>query len=431
MLSGAPRGWRWSAWVRQDGVCSIAFRTAAATVVREAGRQRMASVAFIGRGHESSRAAQAIAEGLLLGSFDDRRFKIEEDGIPPGVKRCAVVAPEDQQSGWELAVTTGRILASAANHARELANAPGNVLTPSVFADLATTLVSDAGIAIEVLDQAAIEAQGMGLLLGVAQGSVEPPRVIVMRHEPADAPEGACLALVGKGITFDSGGISLKPADGMDQMKHDMAGGAAVICAMRAIGALRLPVRVLGIVATAENMPGGRAIKPGDILTSASGRTVEVNNTDAEGRLVLGDALWYAQRLGATHLVDVATLTGSCVVALGKLASGLFGRPGSWVEAVQGAAERSGERVWPLPIYEEYMEQLRSEMADIVNSGGRPAGASTAAMFLKTFAGDLPWAHLDIAGTAWAEESQPQQPKGSTGVMVRTLTELARASESW
>ena len=407
------------------------LRTAASMVVRAADRQRLETVAFVGRGNDSSRAGQAIAEGLLLGSFDDRSFKTSDDARPPAVQRCAVVAPAAVSAEWELAVATGKILATAANHARELANAPGNVLTPKVFADRAYALVSASGIKTDVLDEVAIEAHGMGLVLGVARGSVEPPRVIVMRHEPPDAPQCPILALIGKGITFDSGGISLKPADGMDRMKEDMAGGAAVIGAMRAIGALRLPVRVVGVVPTAENMPGGRATKPGDILTSASGTTVEVNNTDAEGRLILGDALWYAQQQGATHLVDVATLTGACVVALGKVASGLFGQPTSWVDAVQEAASRAGERVWPLPIYDEYAEQLRSEMADIVNSGGRPAGASTAAAFLKTFAGDRSWAHIDIAGTAWADEAKPHQPKGATGVMVRTLTELARTSKSW
>ena len=210
-----------------------------------------------------------------------------------------------------------------------------------------------------------------------------------------------------------------------------MAGGAAVICAMRAIGTLGLPTRVIGIVPTTENMPGGRATKPGDVLSGASGTTVEVINTDAEGRLILGDALWYAQKLGATHLVDVATLTGACVVALGKEASGVFGRPAEWVGQLQSAAEAAGERVWPLPLYEGYREQLRSETADLMNSAGRAGGASTAAAFLSAFAGDVPWIHLDIAGTAWREKNQPSEPKGATGVMVRTLTQLAASRQSW
>src|SRR5919108_582339 len=216
-------------------------------------------------------------------------------------------------------------------------------------------------------------------------------RLIVFRHEPPGAPAAPVLGLVGKGITFDTGGISIKPAEGMERMKDDMAGGAAVACAMRAIALLKAPVRVIGVVPTTENMPGGRAIKPGDILKSAAGKTVEVINTDAEGRLILGDGLWYARQLGATHLVDVATLTGACVVALGKITSGLFGAPPEWVEVVRRVAHRAGDRCWPMPLYDEYADQLRSEIADMINSGGRPAGAITAAIFLREFTGGLPW----------------------------------------
>jgi leucyl aminopeptidase len=282
-----------------------------------------------------------------------------------------------------------------------------------------------------VLDEQAIEKLGMGLLLGVARGSHEPPRLMVIRHEPAGLPPGPVLGLVGKGITFDTGGISIKPADGMERMKDDMAGGAAVVCAMRAISALNAPVRVIGVVPTTENMPGGRAIKPGDILKSAAGKTVEVINTDAEGRLILGDGLWYARTLGATHLVDVATLTGSIVVALGKITSGLFGTPQGWVDVVRRVADRAGDRVWPMPTFDEYFDQIKSEIADIMNTGGRPAGSVTAALFLKEFAGGLPWAHLDIAGTAWLEEARPYLPKGPSGVAVRTLAELAFTSAEW
>jgi len=288
-----------------------------------------------------------------------------------------------------------------------------------------------------VLDETEIERLHMGLLLGVARGSIEPPRLIVLTHRPRglssskETTRGHVLGLVGKGITFDTGGISIKPAEGMERMKTDMSGGAAVIAAMRAISLLNAPLEVIGVVPAAENMPGGRAIKPGDILTSAAGKTVEVINTDAEGRLILGDALWYARERGATHLVDVATLTGACVVALGKIASGLFGQPDEWVETVRRASKVAGDRAWPMPLYDEYAEQLKSEIADMINSGGRPAGACTAAMFLKEFAGGLPWAHLDIAGTAWAEENKAWQPKGPTGVAVRTLAELAFTSGEW
>jgi len=282
------------------------------------------------------------------------------------------------------------------------------------------------GITSEVLDERAIQALGMGMLLGVAQGSVEPPRLLVLRYEPAGAPAGQTLGLVGKGVTFDTGGISLKPADGMERMKDDMAGGATVVAALRSIALQQLPIRAIAVVPMVENMPGGKAVKPGDILRAASGLTVEVNNTDAEGRLILGDALWYARQLGATHLVDVATLTGAVVVALGKTTTGLFGTPEPWLHHIRKAAETAGERLWPMPLFPDYRDQLKSEIADMVNSPGRPAGAITAAMFLKEFAGEGPWAHLDIAGTAWAEDHKPWQPKGATGAMIRTLIDVAR-----
>jgi len=322
-------------------------------------------------------------------------------------------------------VARGRILGESSNLARELANEPGNTLTPREFAKRAAAIASEAGVRVEILDEHKIAELGMGLLLGVARGSSEPPRLIVFRYDPPGAPEKPVLGLVGKGITFDTGGISIKPAEGMERMKDDMAGGAAVACAMRAIALLQAPMRVIGVVPTTENMPGGRAIKPGDILTSAAGKTVEVINTDAEGRLILGDGLWYARQLGATHLVDVATLTGAVVVALGKTTSGLFGAPDEWVERIRKVAERAGDRAWPMPLYDDYREQLKSEIADMMNTGGRPAGSITAAMFLKEFTDNVPWAHLDIAGTAWVDEAKPFLPKGPSGVAVRTLAELA------
>ena len=296
--------------------------------------------------------------------------------------------------------------------ARDLCNEPSNVLTPSVFADRAAAIGRSAGLGVQILDEEELARLRMGLLLGVARGSAEPPRMIVLRHEPAGAT-GPVLGLVGKGITFDTGGISIKPADGMEKMKDDMAGGAAVVCAMRAIALLQAPIRVIGIVPAAENMPGSRAIKPGDVLTGGGGKTVEVINTDAEGRLILGDGLWYAQQLGATHLVDVATLTGACVVALGRAASGLFGQPDAWVEIIRAVGLRAGDRCWPMPLFDEYADQLRSEIADMMNVGGRPAGACTAAMFLKEFAGGLPWAHLDVAGTAWIDDAKPWAGEGA------------------
>jgi leucyl aminopeptidase len=292
-------------------------------------------------------------------------------------------------------------------------------------------MAREAGLAVDVLDEKRIAELKMGLLLGVAQGSAEPPRLVVLRHEPKSAAAQPVLGLIGKGITFDTGGISIKPAENMDKMKDDMSGGAAVLAAMCAISRLRAPVRCIGMIPMTENMPGGKAMKPGDVLTSAEGKTVEVLNTDAEGRLILGDAVWYARRLGATHLVDVATLTGACVVALGRSTSGLFGTPELWVEHVRRASDRAGDRSWPMPVFDDYKELFKSEIADFANTGGRAGGAITAALFIKEFTGDLPWAHLDIAGTAWVEDPKPYLPKGPTGVGVRTLAELALGVEEW
>ena len=402
--------------------------TAAGSMARQ---RRIKHIAFTNRGDlDPAAAVQAIAEGLIFANFTGDRYK-SSDRTPPPIDGALVVHAGGDTAGLERAVERGGILGESCNISRDLCNEPSNVLTPSVFADRAEKIAQAAGLDVQILDEDEIARLGMGLLLGVARGSAEPPRMIVMRHEPPGAPAAPVLGLVGKGVTFDTGGISIKPADGMERMKDDMAGGAAVVCAMRAIALLRAPMRVIGVVPATENMPGGRAIKPGDVLTGASGKTVEVINTDAEGRLILGDALWYAQRLGATHLVDVATLTGACVVALGKAASGLFGQPDAWVEVVRKTSQRAGDRCWPMPLYEDYAEQLRSEVADMVNSGGRAAGSCTAAMFLKEFAGGLPWAHLDIAGTAWVDDLKPWQAKGATGVAVRTLAELAFTSNEW
>jgi leucyl aminopeptidase len=381
-------------------------------------------------------AAALAARHLTLAEFSGGSYKTS-DPAPAPPPRCTVVLPDlpdtspESRPRIESLIARGRLLGECSNLARELCNEPGNTLTPRVFATRAGALAAEAGVGVEILDERQIEALGMGLLLGVARGSNEPPRLMVFRHEPPEAPAWPVLGLVGKGITFDTGGISIKPADGMERMKDDMAGGAAVACAMRAIATLNAPIRVVGIVPATENMPGGRAIKPGDILRSAEGKSVEVINTDAEGRLILGDGLWYARQQGATHLVDVATLTGAIVVALGKVTSGIFGTPESWVEHVRRVANRAGDRVWPMPLFDDYKEQLKSEIADFTNTGGRPAGSITAALFLKEFTGGLPWAHIDIAGTAWAEEARPYLPKGASGVAVRTLAELPFTAHSW
>ena len=395
-------------------------------------QRRLPRVAMIhrpGTSVSAEQAAQVMAEGACLANYDGASYKTDNYDRS-WLERVEVRVPGNGP-GLDAALARGRVLGDASNQARVLANEPGNSLTPRVFADHAVRIGQAAGLEVDVLDETQIAGLKMGLLLGVASGSQEPPRLVTLRYEPKKPAADVTLALVGKGITFDTGGISIKPAENMDKMKDDMSGGAAVIAAMSAIARLGAPVRCIGVVPMTENMPGGRAVKPGDILHSAEGKTVEIINTDAEGRLVLGDAIWYARRLGATHLVDVATLTGACVVALGKTTSGLFGTPEAWVQQVYAASERAGDRSWPMPIFDDYKEQLKSEIADFTNTGGRAAGSITAALFIKEFTGGLPWVHMDIAGTAWAEEAKAYQPKGATGVAVRTLAELALGAEAW
>jgi leucyl aminopeptidase len=394
--------------------------TSAAQVARQQRRARV-GWADIEPGTIAAPArVETIAEGIVLANFDNGIHK-SRDGNQFFIREGVIFTSDNAGA----AAATGGAMGESINAARVLINEPGNYLTPRVLADKAAELASVKGITAEILDEKKIESLKMGLLLGVARGSIEPPRILVLKYSPAGAPKQT-LGLVGKGITFDTGGLSLKPADGMERMKDDMAGGASVVAAMRCIAQQQLPIRAIAVVPMTENMPGGKATKPGDIHKGASGLTVEVNNTDAEGRLILGDGLWYARELGATHLIDIATLTGAIVVGLGKITTGLFGTPQPWVDHIRHAADRAGEKVWQLPLFEEYKEQLKSEIADMLNSPGRPAGSITAAMFLKEFAGQGPWAHLDIAGTAWAEESKPWQPKGATGAMIRTLIEVAR-----
>jgi leucyl aminopeptidase len=406
------------------------IRRIATTGALAARYRRLTRIAVLHRptGLDASLCAQAMAEGVVLANFNGAPYKTGDDLAPFIDSAELVFSPGEgavPRGALEKAIDRGRVMGECSNVARVFANEPSNALTPRVFADRAAALAKGVGLGVEILDEKQIDKLGMGLLLGVAKGSVEPPRLLALTYEPKGAPASPTLGLIGKGITFDTGGISIKPADNMDRMKDDMAGGAAVLGATIAAARLGAPVRIVTVIPMTENMPSGTAIKPGDVLRSAEGKTVEVLNTDAEGRLILGDGLWYAKRLGATHLVDVATLTGACIVALGKTTTGVFGRPDGWVQAVLRASERGGDRSWPMPTFPDYFEQLKSEIADFSNTGGRPGGAITAALFIKEFAGDLPWAHLDIAGTAWAEDAKPYQPKGATGIAVRTLAELA------
>ena len=429
-------GWRASRLLLVGAGSRSAFSTERLRKVATAGalaakQRRVKRILFAIRGSVPGAAGvQAAVEGLMLAAFSGDIYK-STDRNAFGAEQIVVAVPGGEQASTEAAARRGMVLGESCNIARELCNEPPNVLTPTVLAQRAAAIGKAAGLTADVIDEKGLAALKMGLLLGVGQGSAEPPRLVALKHIPVGAPDAPVLGLIGKGITFDTGGISIKPAEGMERMKTDMSGAAAVIGAMRAIALLKAPIKVVGVIPSAENMPGGRATRPSDVLTGASGTTVEVVNTDAEGRLILGDALWYARELGATHLVDVATLTGACVVALGKHASGLFAQPESWGALVQRTAQRAGDRCWPMPLYDEYREQIKSDIADMVNSGGRPGGACTAAAFLKEFVGDTPWAHIDIAGTAWAEEAKPWQAKGSTGVAVRTLAELAFTSSEW
>jgi leucyl aminopeptidase len=437
LFSTAVRGWKSPrvllvgagprAGFTADGLRRAAI--AGGLAARDRGQARIALIHRGGTSVTPEQAAQVLAEGAVLSNFDGASYKTND------TKRVWLTAVQlrvgAQSAAIEAAMERGRVLGECTNLARTLSNEPSNTLTPRVFADRAQALAKDAGLSVDVFDEKRIAELKMGLLLGVARGSAEPPRVVILRHEPKKAIKGPVLGLIGKGITFDTGGISIKPADNMDKMKDDMSGGAAVLCAMAAISRLQAPVRCIGVIPLTENMPGGSAIKPGDVLTSAEGKTVEILNTDAEGRLILGDGVWYARQLGATHLVDVATLTGACVVALGKYASGLFGTPDAWRDRVRQASERAGDRTWPMPLFDDYCDLFKSEIADFANTGGRAGGAITGALFIKQFAGDLPWVHMDIAGTAWAEDAKPYQPKGPTGAGVRTLAELALDAEAW
>ena len=322
------------------------------------------------------------------------------------------------------------IFGESQNFTRELVNEPSNRLTPTVLADRARAMCEAVGLKCEIMGPEKIKALKMGAFWSVAQGSDEEPRLIVVRYEPAGAPEKPMLGLVGKGITFDTGGISIKPADGMEKMKYDMAGGAAMLGAMRAIALLKPNVKVISIVCATENMPSGKAQKPGDIQIAMSGKAIEIINTDAEGRLVLADGLHYARTLGCTHLADAATLTGACVVALGMVNAGIFANNEEIYQRFCKALERSGEKFWRLPLDQEYFEQIRSSIADIMNTGGRYGGAINAAMFLKEFVEDTPWIHLDIAGVAWMEENKSWIAKGPSGIAVRSLVEWVEGYSS-
>jgi leucyl aminopeptidase len=375
--------------------------------------------------------ARALAEGALLADFDIDTYRSErKDQSVHSVTVLTLEADPKTQSEMQSGFVEGVITGESQNFARGLVNEPGNVLTPAELGRRAAAMCAENGLTCEVYSTDKIHELKMGAFAAVAQGSVEPPALIVMRYEPSTPPaEGApVLGLVGKGITFDTGGISIKPADNMEKMKYDMAGAAAMIGAMRAIALLKPAVPVLSVVCSCENMPDGRAYKPGDVLTAMSGKTIEVINTDAEGRLVLADGLHYAKTLGATHLINAATLTGAIGVALGLLNAGLFSNDDEAAQRFLRVLTVSGEKFWRMPCTDDYRDTIKSSIADIMNTGGsRYGGAISGAMFLKEFVGDTPWIHLDIAGTAWVDEVKAWQGKGPTGVGVRSVVEWVRS----
>jgi leucyl aminopeptidase len=369
--------------------------------------------------------ARAAVEGALVGDFDPDTYR--SDRKDQSIQNLSILSPAAaNQAEINAGYIEGVILGESQNFTRTLVNEPGNKMTPTVLGQRAAEMCKEAGLKCEVFSTEKLHEEKMGAFWSVSQGSAEPPALIVMTYEPAGAPAEPVLGLVGKGITFDTGGISIKPSDGMEKMKYDMAGGASMIGAMRAIAALKPNVKVISVVCAAENMPSGTAYKPGDVIIAKSGKAIEIINTDAEGRMVLADGLTYAKQLGATHLIDAATLTGACVVALGTTNAGIFSNDDATYQHFADALSTSGERFWRLPLEDEYKEQIRSHIGDIMNTGGRWGGAITAAMFLKEFAEDTPWIHLDIAGVAWMEEQKPWIAKGPSGTAVRSIVEWVR-----
>ena len=375
---------------------------------------------------DAGKVAAAAAEGAITGLFEMDKYRTV-DKEERQIDRLVVIIDGGDKEALSLGAQRGVIIGESVNFTRDMANEPGGHLTPTDMADRAREIAQEFGMNIEVLDEARMEQEGMGALLSVSHGSEEPAKLIVLKYLPRDASQQETdnlLAFVGKGITFDSGGISLKPGENMELMKYDMTGGATVLGAMRAIAQLRPAIPVLGVVPASENLPSGKATKPGDVVTAMSGKTIEVINTDAEGRLVLSDAICYAKKLGAKRIVDMATLTGAVSIALGDVNAAILGTDQDLIDEVIAAGKEVGDKFWQLPLDNEYSKQIKSEIADIKNVGGRKAGTITAAAFLKEFADDTAWAHLDIAGTAWGDEAKPYRAKGPTGIAVRTLINM-------
>jgi leucyl aminopeptidase len=415
---------------RRDGEGLTQARRAMGVAVRFMRGKRHGSVGVADRPDlDATRYGQTAAEAVAFAGVDLSAYKTY-DREDLAVESAIVQASGDREAAIRRGVERGVTVAAAANLTRELGNEPGDKMTPAVLADRAVEVAKAGGLSYDVLDEDQMKELGMGALLGVSRGSEEPARLVMLRYEPETPADDGVVAFVGKGITFDSGGISIKPREGMEWMKYDMCGAGAVIGAMHAVAELRPNRRVMGVVAAAENMPSGKAIKPGDVLRTYAGKTVEVLNTDAEGRLILCDALAYAIDKGATRIVDLATLTGACVIALGHVYAGLMGNEQAWVDEILASSRRADEKVWQLPLDKAYRELIRSDIADIKNLGGRTAGTITAGYFLREFVGDTPWAHMDIAGTAWIEDDRPDLARGASGFGVPTLVELVAPLEA-
>jgi leucyl aminopeptidase len=417
------------------------LRKLAGAAVRTLKAKSLRSFAFLlpensnaGKPIPPTDAVTAVAEGAVVGNFEPGYYKSDRTNNDQQIDSLTILAKASAKSlettlegALDIALKTGRVIAESQNFTRDLVNEPSNLMTPTILAERAKKMAAEVGLKCESFSTDKIKELKMGAFWGVAQGSDEPPAIIVLRYEPANAAKNVHLGLVGKGITFDTGGISIKPADGMEKMKYDMAGGATMIGAMRAIALLKPNVKVTAIIMATENMPSGKAQKPGDVQIAMSGKSIEIINTDAEGRLVLADGLSYARQLGCTHLVDAATLTGAVVVALGYVNAGVFASDDAMYDRFAKAMQQAGEKMWRLPLDDEYKELLKSNIADMVNSGSRWGGAIFAAMFLKEFAEDTPWLHLDIAGTAWMEDQKPWIAKGPSGIALRSLVEFVRS----
>jgi len=406
------------------------IRKGAGTAMRAAKPRsvRSMAIAFPDTSLSAMLTARAVVEGAELAQMDWDTYRSDRKDC--SVDSLTLIVEATATSEAERGFEEGLIVAAAQNFARSLVNEPGNVLTPTVLGARARAMCEEAKLKCEVYSSGKLQELKMEAFWAVAKGSAEPPALIVMTYEPETVPLAGSpvIGLVGKGITFDTGGISIKPADGMEKMKYDMAGAAAMIGAMHAIARLKPAVKVIAVVCSAENMPDGKAFKPGDVVTAMSGKTIEIVNTDAEGRLVLADGLHYAKTLGCTHLIDAATLTGACVIALGAVNAGLFSNDDATCARFEGALAVSGEKFWRLPCTDDYRDHIKSEIADIMNTGkNRYGGATSAAMFLKEFAGDTPWVHLDIAGCAWNEEKKPWHAYGPSGIAVRSIVEWVRS----